>query len=102
MQHLLRVLHLQMSLSHEVLEVFILGDTDETKERGQVVQGPYSKSSGFGQKKEVRWEEPVRLRQWVFRQGSSGSHRGEGRGQGTSEPAVAMALGTEWGTCPLT
>lgn len=62
-----------MSLSHKV---FILGDMDETKERGQVVQGQYSKSSGFSQKKEVGWEEAVRLRQRFCSQGSSGAHRG--------------------------
>lgn len=85
MQHLLRVLHLQMSLSHKVLEVFILGDMDETKEWGQIVQDPYSKSSGFSQEKEVRWKRqsgggkvPLILQGiWFFRQRSSGTHRRE-------------------------
>lgn len=40
MQHSLRALQFANSLSLKVFEVSILGDTDKSKEQGQVEQGP--------------------------------------------------------------
>lgn len=51
MLHSLRALQFANSLSLKVFEVSIPGDTDKSKERGQVEQGPYLPSSQVSAKK---------------------------------------------------